>query len=295
MYRAKSDGRGTYRIFDPEMDAKAQARRLLELDMRNAFVHGQYEVFYQPLISLETSRVSGFEALLRWHHPERGIMSPADFIPVAEETGLIIQLGDWVLRQACTEAANWPDSVRVAVNISPIQFSRGNVTASVLSALAASGLPPYRLEVEITESVLLEKTEKNMETLMQLRELGVRIAMDDFGTGYSSLGYLRRFRFDKIKIDQSFIRDVVQNHESGAIVHAIANLGVSFGISTTAEGVETQEQLMHLANEGCAEIQGWIFSKAIPAHEIPDILAIHVGKELGDWRASMVPVQRIKR
>ncbi|MFB2550359.1 putative bifunctional diguanylate cyclase/phosphodiesterase [Ensifer soli] len=289
MYRAKSDGRGTYRIFDPEMDAKAQARRVLELDMRNAFVHGQYEVYYQPLIAVKTNTVCGFEALLRWNHPDLGIMSPADFIPVAEETGLILQLGDWVLRQACIEAARWPDHIRVAVNISPIQFMRGNVTGSVVSALASSGLQPHRLEVEITESVLLEKTEKNMETLGQLRDLGVRIAMDDFGTGYSSLGYLRRFRFDKIKIDQSFIRDVVQNHESEAIVHAIANLGFRFGIATTAEGVETQEQLLHLAGEGCAEVQGWVFSKAIPASQIPDVLAVMSGDQLGEWHSGIFP------
>lgn len=284
MYRAKSDGRGTYRIFNPEMDALAQERRLLELDMRNAFVNGEYALVFQPQISINQKEVVGFEALLRWEHPERGLVPPDFFIPVAEETGLIIQLGDWVIRQACMAAREWPDHVRVAVNVSTIQFMRGSVVNSVMSALAASGLPPHRLEIEITESVLLEKTEQNIEMLKQLHALGIRIAMDDFGTGYSSLGYLRRFRFDKIKIDRSFIRDVANNRESSAIVHAITKLGVSFGISTTAEGVETQEQLLHLANEGCAEVQGWLFSKAVPADEIPHMLAVPVAQAIDDWR-----------
>ncbi|WP_377294683.1 putative bifunctional diguanylate cyclase/phosphodiesterase [Rhizobium sp. SG2393] len=274
MYRAKADGRGTYRIFNPEMDAKAQARRVLELDMRKALANGEYEVFYQPLISLEHKRVAGFEALLRWNHPERGPVSPADFIPLAEETGMIVQLGDWVMREACRQAVQWPDHVRIAVNVSTVQFIRGNVVATVMGALAQSGLPAHRLEVEITESVLLEKTDQNIAILEQLRTLGVRIAMDDFGTGYSSLGYLRRFRFDKIKIDQSFIRDIAKDVESSAIVNAIAKLGVSFGIATTAEGVETQEQLLRLVDEGCHEVQGWLFSKAISAGEVLDILAL---------------------
>lgn len=288
MYRAKSDGRGMYRIFDPEMDARAQARRMLELDMRNAFIHGEFALVYQPQISLHTKEVVGFEALLRWQHPVRGIISPDFFVPVAEETGLIIQLGDWVIRQACLEAMRWPDSIRVAVNVSTIQFMRGNVVNSIVSALAASGLAAHRLEVEITESVLLEKSEQNIDTLQRLHALGVRIAMDDFGTGYSSLGYLRRFKFDKIKIDRSFIRDVASNRESSAIVHAITKLGVSFGISTTAEGVETQEELFHLADEGCTEVQGWLFSKAIPAEDVPRILAAPISKSIDQWRLELV-------
>ena len=287
MYRAKFDGRGTYRIFDPEMDARAQARRLLELDMRNAFVNGEYKLVYQPQISLARKEVTGFEALLRWDHPERGLVSPELFIPVAEETGLIIQLGDWVIRQACKEAVSWPNDVRVAVNVSTIQFMRGNVVGSVVNALAASGLPPQRLEIEITESVLLERTEQNLDVLRQLHEIGVRIAMDDFGTGYSSLGYLRRFRFDKIKIDRSFIRDVANNRESSAIVHAINKLGVSFGISTTAEGVETEEQFFHLADEGLAEVQGWLFSKAIPAEQVANVLSIPVADTIEEWRGTL--------
>lgn len=284
MYRAKSDGRGTYRLFDPEMDAKAQERRLLELDMRNAFINGEFSLHYQPQVSLDKEKIVGFEALLRWESPERGPVPPDVFIPLAEETGLIIQLGDWVIRQACAEAARWPDCVRVAVNVSTIQFTRGNVVGSIVSALAASGLPPHRLEVEITESVLLDKTEQNINVLEQLHGLGVRIAMDDFGTGYSSLGYLRRFRFDKIKIDRSFIRDVAQNHESSAIVHAITNLSVSFGISTTAEGVETQEQLFHLVKEGCAEVQGWLFGKAIPADQVANVLEQPISEKIDQWR-----------
>jgi len=286
MYRAKSDGRGTYRLFDPEMDAKAQERRLLELDMRNAFVNGEFSLCYQPQVSLDQKEVVGFEALLRWENPNRGLVSPDFFIPVAEETGLIIQLGDWVIRQACMEAAQWPTSVRVAVNVSSIQFTRGNVVNSVVQALAASGLAPNRLEIEVTESVLLEKTEQNIEVLEQLHALGVRIAMDDFGTGYSSLGYLRRFRFDKIKIDRSFIRDVAKNNESSAIVHAITKLSVSFGISTTAEGVETQEQLFHLVREGCAEVQGWLFGKAIPADKVPAVLQQPISDLMEKWQAS---------
>jgi len=287
MYKAKSEGRGTYRIFDPDMDSQAQARRALEIEMRKAYVNGDFEIFYQPQISLTTKRVSGFEALLRWNSATYGNMSPGDFIPVAEDTGLIVQLGDWVLRRACQEAMDWPDSVTVAVNISPVQFSRGNVVESVIGALASSGLPPHRLEVEITENVLLDKSERNFETLIQLRGLGVKVAMDDFGTGYSSLSYLRRFRFDKIKIDQSFIQDISKNNESDAIVHAIANLGINFGIATTAEGVETGDQLRHLVNEGCSEAQGWIFSKAITATEVPNLLTEHTNDEIEAWSAKM--------
>ena len=287
MYRAKSDGRGQYRIFNPEMDALAQERRLLELDMRNAFNNNEYRLLYQPQISIDRREIIGFEALLRWEHPERGLIPPDFFIPVAEETGLIVQLGDWVIREACRAASHWPEHVRVAVNVSTIQFLRGNVVNSVISALASSGLDPRRLEIEITESVLLEKTDQNIDILKQLHALGVRIAMDDFGTGYSSLGYLRRFRFDKIKIDRTFIRDVAKNSESNAIVHAITKLGVSFGISTTAEGVETREQLFHLANEGCAEVQGWLFSKAIPDTEIDELLAFPVSEAIENWYHEM--------
>jgi len=246
MYSAKSDGRGTYRMFDPEMDAIVQARRLLERDMRTALVQNSFKLFYQPLVNLQTQRVTSFEALMRWNHPERGPVSPSEFIPVAEEMGLIIQLGEWALRQACSEAIHWPDKICVSVNLSPLQFSKGNLVSTVISALASSGLPASRLELEITESVLLEKSERNIAILNQLRDLGVRISMDDFGTGYSSIGYLRSFPFDKIKIDQSFVRDLLVDEGSLAIVRAIAGLGVSFGMTTTAEGVETVEQMRRL-------------------------------------------------
>jgi EAL domain-containing protein (putative c-di-GMP-specific phosphodiesterase class I) len=273
MYRAKSDGRGTYRFFEPEMDAKAQARRALEIDLRQALIEGAFELYYQPIVTLQTGNVSGCEALLRWKHPERGFVSPAEFIPVAEEIGLIVPIGDWALRQACTEAAQWPNGMRVAVNLSPIQFKSGNVVSSVMNALAASGLAPARLEVEVTESVLLEKTEENLSVLRNLHELGVRISLDDFGTGYSSLSYLQSFHFDKIKIDRSFVRDLRPDGDNLAIVRAIAGLGASFGITTTAEGVETDEELKLIRQEGCTEVQGYYFSPPKPAGQLPEILA----------------------
>ena len=273
MYSAKSDGRGTYRMFDPEMDATVQARRLLERDMRTALAQDGFRLFYQPLINLQTKKVTAFEALMRWQHPERGMVPPSDFIPVAEEMGLIVQLGEWALRQACAEATEWPDGICVSVNLSPLQFSKGNLVSSVMSALASAGLPASRLELEITESVLLEKSERNITILNQLRDLGVRISMDDFGTGYSSIGYLRSFPFDKIKIDQSFVRDLLLDEGSLAIVRAIAGLGVSFGMITTAEGVETEEQMRCLNLEGCIEVQGYLYSRPVPADEIVGVLA----------------------
>jgi diguanylate cyclase (GGDEF)-like protein len=272
MYSAKSDGRGIYRLFDPKMDAIVQARRLLERDMRTALVQNGFKLFYQPLVNLQTRKVTTFEALMRWQHPERGSVPPLEFIPVAEEMGLIVQLGEWALRQACTQAMEWPDGICVSVNLSPLQFSKGNLVSTVVSALASSGLPASRLELEITESVLLERSERNIAILNQLRDLGVRIAMDDFGTGYSSIGYLRSFPFDKIKIDQSFVRDLLVDKGSLAIVRAIAGLGVSFGMTTTAEGVETEAQMRCLNLEGCIEVQGYLFSKPVPAHEIALLL-----------------------
>jgi diguanylate cyclase (GGDEF)-like protein len=273
MYSAKSDGRGTYRIFDPEMDAIVQSRRLLERDMRMSLVQGGFTLFYQPLVNLQTKKVTALEALMRWNHPERGLVSPADFIPVAEEMGLIVPLGEWALRQACVEAVSWPDDIRVSVNLSPLQFAKGNLVATVVNALASSGLPATRLELEITESVLLEKSERNIAILSQLRELGIRISMDDFGTGYSSIGYLRSFPFDKIKIDQTFVRDLLVDEGSLAIVRAIASLGVSFGMTTTAEGVETEEQMHRLNLEGCVEVQGYLYSKPVPAGDLKELLA----------------------
>jgi diguanylate cyclase (GGDEF)-like protein len=272
MYSAKADGRATYRVFDPQMDAAIRSRRALERDMRTALAQGEFTLAYQPLVNLHTKKVTAFEALMRWRHAERGIVSPSEFIPVAEEMGLIVQLGEWALRQACLEAVDWPKDIRVSVNLSPLQFAKGNLVSTVLNALASSGLSASRLELEITESVLLEKSERNIGILNQLRELGVRISMDDFGTGYSSIGYLRSFPFDKIKIDQSFVRDLLVDRGSLAIVRAIAGLGISFGITTTAEGVETEEQVRRLDLEGCVEVQGYLYSKPVPANEIVGLL-----------------------
>src|SRR3984885_3214253 len=286
MYSAKADGRGTYRMFDPEMDAIVQTRRLLERDMRTALAQDGFRLYYQPLVNLQTKKVTAFEALMRWEHPERGAVPPSEFIPVAEEMGLIVQLGEWALRQACAEAMEWPGDICISVNLSPLQFSKGNLVSTVVSALASSGLSAARLELEITESVLLEKSERNIAILNQLRDLGVRISMDDFGTGYSSIGYLRSFQFDKIKIDQSFVRDLLVDEGSLAIVRAIAGLGVSFGMTTTAEGVETEEQMRCLNLEGCIEVQGYLYSRPVPAHEINDLLASLAGRrlQLGDHR-----------
>jgi diguanylate cyclase (GGDEF)-like protein len=273
LYRAKADGRGLYRFFEPEMDARMQARRRLEIDLRKAIANSEFELFYQPLVDMQTEHVTGFEALIRWHHPERGLVSPVDFIAVAEETGLIVPLGDWVLRQACAEAATWPGAVKVAVNLSPIQFKNKNLLLSVVSALAASGLSPSRLELEITEAVLLQETDATLAILHELRGLGVRISMDDFGTGYSSLGYLRKFPFDKIKIDRSFIFDMSDHDDSLAIVRAVIAMGNSLGIATTAEGVETRGQFKQLKLEGCTEVQGYLFSPPKPAAELKGLLA----------------------
>jgi diguanylate cyclase (GGDEF)-like protein len=273
LYRAKSDGHGLYRFFESEMDARMQARRRLEIDLRKAITNSEFELFYQPLVDMKTEYVTGFEALIRWHHPKRGLVPPLDFIPVAEETGLIVPIGDWVLRQACVEAATWPSGVKVAVNLSPIQFKSKGLLLSVVSALAASGLSPNRLELEITESVLLQDGDATLAILHELRELGVRISMDDFGTGYSSLSYLRKFPFDKIKIDQSFIVDMSDHNDSLAIVRAVIAMGSGLGIATTAEGVETAEQFKQLKLEGCTEVQGYLFSPPRPAAEVKGLLA----------------------
>jgi EAL domain-containing protein (putative c-di-GMP-specific phosphodiesterase class I) len=250
------------------MDAQMQARRALELGLRHALTNGEFELHYQPLVNLERDEITGFEALLRWNHPERGIVSPAEFIPVAEEIGLIVPLGEWVLRQACGEAATWPRGVKVAVNLSPVQFRSRNLVQTVIGALAASGLPGNRLELEITESVLLQDGENTLATLHQLKGLGVRISMDDFGTGYSSLSYLRSFPFDKIKIDRSFVTDLEHRVDCVAIVRAVAILGSSLGMATTAEGVETKEQLDRLRAQGCTEAQGYFFAPPRAAKEL---------------------------
>jgi diguanylate cyclase (GGDEF)-like protein/PAS domain S-box-containing protein len=273
LYRAKGDGRGSYRFFEAGMDARAQARRLLELDLRTAMSTGEFEVHYQPLLDVKTNNIICFEALLRWNHPQRGLVLPSEFISLAEETGLIVPIGDWVLRTACIDAARWPDDIHVAVNISPAQFKNRNLVASVSAALSAARLSANRLELEITESVLLQDTEATLATLHKFRALGLRIAMDDFGTGYSSLSYLRSFPFDKIKIDRSFVAELAVRGDSMAIVRAVTGLGRSLGISTTAEGVETSEQLALLRSEGCNEVQGYLFSAAQPAAEVDKMLS----------------------
>jgi diguanylate cyclase (GGDEF)-like protein len=273
LYRAKADGRGAYRFFEPEMDALMQARRALEVDLRKALINGEFEVSYQPIISLENKSITGVEALVRWNHPGRGFVAPSEFIPLAEETGLIVPIGEWVLRQACSEAMRWPSHISLAVNLSPAQFKMRNLSQIVIGALAQSGISPRRLELEITESVLLVDNAATLETLHQLRNLGVRISMDDFGTGYSSLSYLRSFPFDKIKIDQSFIRNLASNSDSQAIVRAVTGLGTSLGMKTTGEGVETQEECDYLVRHGCTEAQGYFFGKPKPAGELLDLLS----------------------
>ena len=272
LSRAKQDSRGTFSFFEPGMDARAQSRRQIEIDLRAAIQNEVLRPYYQPLIDLKTGRVTGVEALARWPDPLRGLIPPAEFIPVAEDTGLINLLGNQILRQACTDAARWPGAVRVAVNLSPLQFRGGNLLSLVQDALAQSGLPPTRLELEITETLLLEKSSEVLETLHTLRALGVRISMDDFGTGYSSLSYLRSFPFDKIKIDQSFVRDLGANRDAQAIVRSIISLGIGLGVTITAEGVETEAELACLRAEGCHEGQGYLFSRARPNAEITEML-----------------------
>jgi len=268
LYRAKADGRGTYRFFETGMDARAQARRLLEMDLRAALQRDEFQPYYQPIRDVASGRVVAFEALLRWNHPQRGLIAPINFIPLAEETGLIVQLGEFMLRSACADAATWPDDIDVAVNLSPVQFKNPNLIASVTEALTASGLAARRLELEITESVLLQNSEATLTTLHELRAMGVRISLDDFGTGYSSLSYLRSFPFDKIKIDRSFVSELATREDSMAIIRAVTGLGRSLGIVTTAEGVENDAQLELLRREGCTQAQGYLFSKPRPASDV---------------------------
>ncbi len=272
LYRAKADGRGVFRMFEPGMDTKMQARRVLESDLRRAVQAQEFELDYQPLVDLLSGRVSALEALVRWRHPERGLIRPDDFIPFAEETGLIGPIGAWVLHQACADAAGWPADVRIAVNVSAAQFKGPGLVETVFDALAASGLPPERLELEITETALLADADATLATLHELRAKGVRIAMDDFGTGYSSLGYLRSFPFDKIKIDRCFIKDIETSVDCKAIVRAVAGLGSNLGITTTAEGVETAAQLDQLRAEGCDQVQGYLFSRPVPARDVGALL-----------------------
>ena len=286
MYLAKEEGKNDYRFFSNEIRSQSIERLMLETSLRNALELNQFQLHYQPKIDVETNAVNGVEALLRWTHPERHAVPPAEFIPVAEETGLIVPLGEWALRRACAEAAHWPDAVRVAVNLSPVQFRNRGLVAMVTQALASAGLPATRLEIEITEAALLQKDEMTVAMLHQLRALGVRISMDDFGTGYSSLSYLRSFPFDKIKIDRSFIQDLTNGSEPRAIVHAVAGLAKCLNMISTAEGVETQQQLDTLQAVGCTEMQGYLFSRARPAKEIGSLFAPDAGKPLADGESA---------
>jgi diguanylate cyclase (GGDEF)-like protein len=273
LYRTKSEGRGAWRYFETDMDVKAQARRNLEVDLRRAVAQGSFRLYYQPLIDLKSHKISTCEALLRWPHPDRGMVSPAEFIPLAEEMGLIVEIGDWVLMQACMECMQWPGTTRVAVNLSPIQFRRGNIVSSVQAALEKSGLSAERLELEITESVLIQDTEATRVVLAQLRDMGVRISLDDFGTGYSSLSYLHSFPLHKVKIDRSFLQGIASSERSRTLLHGVARLSKELGLSVTVEGVETDEELDLIMREvGVDEAQGFLFSPAIPSSAIRELL-----------------------
>ncbi len=277
MYRAKEDGRngmgtGAYRIFDPSMDQEAQNALALKTEMRAALIKGEFRLHFQPIVSVMTGRIVAFEALIRWEHPVRGLIGPGHFIPLAESTRLIVPIGEWVIREACRVAATWPDDIKVAVNLSPVQFQRCELTPIVVSALAQSGLAPHRLELEITESVLLDKADKHVRTLEALRAIGATISMDDFGTGFSSLSYLRTFPFDKIKIDQSFVQSLGTDKRSLDIITAIAGLGRSFGMKTVAEGVETVAQYAAIAEQGCTEVQGRFYSMPMSPEDAAKLL-----------------------
>jgi diguanylate cyclase (GGDEF)-like protein/PAS domain S-box-containing protein len=272
LYGAKGDGRRTYRFFEPGMGARAKARRALESELRHAIAGGNFETYYQPVVDLRDNKIRGCEALLRWRHPQRGTISPADFIPVAEDTGLINELGQLVLETACREAAKWPDDVRIAVNVSPVQFRGQTLALNVATALAASGIAPSRLELEITEAVLMRDDDAALAMLHQLRALGVKIALDDFGTGYSSLSYLHRFPFDKIKIDRSFVKNIGDEGASSAIIQAVVNIATASNMTTTAEGVEQEWQRELLRELGCTEMQGFLFSPPVSAAEITRLL-----------------------
>ena len=282
LYRAKHDGRGGYRFFEAAMDAEAQKRRQMELDLHDAIAKGQLSLMFQPLFNLAEGRVSAFEALLRWNHPTRGLVSPVDFIPLAEDTGLIIPIGEWVIREAARVACDWPDHVRIAVNVSPVQFRNPGLNTVILQALAETGLPPGRLELEITESLFIDNPATTLASLYSLRALGVRVALDDFGTGYSSLSYLRSFPFDKIKIDRSFIIDLLGSDGATAIIKSITSLADALGMETTAEGVESAGQLDILREQGCSHIQGYYFSRPVTE----DAVAAMLDKPIDERRAA---------
>ncbi|KHK90621.1 EAL domain-containing protein [Novosphingobium malaysiense] len=286
LYCAKDERRGTYRFFEPGMDSRLTERRQMETDLREAIAEGQFEIYYQPLLDMTKGTISSFEALVRWHHPRRGLIPPADFIGLAEDNGLIVPIGEWVMRQACQDAAKWPDDIGVAVNVSPAQLKRGDLIAMTMNALGAAGLEPHRLELEITEAVLLQDESGVRSTLDGLAALGVRIAMDDFGTGYSSLSYLRSFPFNKIKIDRTFVAELGGASDSLSIVQATIQLSQKLGLQITAEGVESQEQLNILCAEGCSIIQGYHVSRPVPLGEVARLLD-HYNSGSGQPRAAV--------
>ena len=271
LYRAKEAGRGTFAFFEESLNQRAQQRRQLETDLRLAIERGEFELYYQPLFDLEQNRICSFEALIRWNHPKRGLVSPAEFVPIAEDTGLIVPIGAWVIREACAQAAQWPDDIRIAVNVSAVQFHRGALHETILRTLADTRLAPDRLEVEITESIFLEGGDATLRILHSLRSLGVRVALDDFGTGYSSLSYLQSFPFDKLKIDRSFIQNLLTRDGASAIVRAITELAHALNIETTAEGVEETAQLMELRAHGCSSVQGFLFAEPMTAGDVDQL------------------------
>ncbi len=272
LHAAKAAGRGRCHRFTADLDAEANRRRAVETDLHRALANGEFELYFQPLFDLTHNRFSAFEALIRWNHPERGLVGPGEFIAVAEETGLIVPIGEWVLKEACHQAQTWPETLRVAVNFSTVQFQMPGLTGVVFQALATSGLAADRLEVEITESLFLESSGAILDTLHKLKTIGVRIALDDFGTGFSSLSYLRRFPFDKIKIDRSFILELLSEKEASAVVKAITDLAAALDMETTAEGVEELEQVEALRAFGCTNVQGYLFSEPVPAGEVLPML-----------------------
>jgi diguanylate cyclase (GGDEF)-like protein len=277
LHAAKAAGRGRARRFTADLDTEAQARRAIEMDLHGAIARGEFELYFQPLFNLARNRFSAFEALIRWNHPTRGLVAPVDFIPIAEETGLIVPIGEWVLKEACRQAATWPEDIRVAVNFSTVQFAQAGIVSLVFHTLATSGLAPDRLEVEITESLFLESSDSVREILQGLKQIGVRIALDDFGTGFSSLSYLRKFPFDKIKIDRSFIIELLSEADASAVVKAITDLAAALDMETTAEGVEEPAQVDALRAFGCTTVQGYLFSKPVPGSEVPRLLALDLG------------------
>ena len=295
LYQAKGDGRGRYRYFEPEMDTEMQERRLLELELRNALREDEFELYFQPLVDLRRNQITGFEALMRWNSPTRGMVPPARFVPLAEEIGLIIPMGEWVIDAACREAASWPGVLKVAVNVSPAQFKSNKLVSVVRDALENSGLSPSRLEIEITESAMVDDVEGAIKLLNELKGLGVSISMDDFGTGYSSLSYLSRFPFDKIKIDQSFVRDLGKRADCMAIIRAVTGLCDSLGVTANAEGVETEEQLNMLRDECCNEVQGYLISRPMPTSAITEFLAGFLVNGLPPQEVMVPPAEKSKR